>query len=289
MKKGMLALIVGIILLILSFPPNFSSIREYYYKQSVHNKYEMKKVIIEGTSYFIEDNGNFGLESVGNTYIMEETGPPRETTESEIQLVDAQLGKIGDKGTFEQTFHYGANIIKIKDQFPLKKSHDPANFFPKTASYPIEIIVNGRSFQNTKPITLHPSDLEADRYSNEFGMLLVKEISTKQESLLMIQRFGKDWSVKESRWKFLWVSKDGQTKVETFDNEQRKDVPYRTAFINEALITPTLLGYKSDDALYYPSIFVPLLYPWVTTLLGLFLTIFGAVRQLLYTKPTAAE
>lgn len=286
MKKGMLPFILGITLLLLSFPPNFSSIRESFYKQSIHKQYEMNKVTYMGTSYFIEDNGNFGIESVGSA-LVEEENQLRDPIKNEIQLVDAQLNKIGEKGIFEQTFNYNDQIIKIRDQSPLKKPSDPANIFPETALFPIEIIVNDRSFQNTMPTTFHPGDFEDGRYLNELGLLLIKNLSTNKESLLIIQRFGKDWPVEESRWKFLWVSKEGQTKVETFDNTERKAVPYRTAFINEASVTPTWLGYKMDEVTYYPTYLYPFLYPWLTTILGLLLTIFGSIRRFFFTKSSA--
>lgn len=283
MKKGTLPFIIGIVLLILSFPPNFLSIREFFYNQMVQKQYEVDKITVKGTSYFIEDNGNIGIENVGSVVIEGET-PYHDVTNHQIQLEGAHLKRVGEQGIFQQTFNFNNQIIKMKDQFPLNKTSDPIYIFPETASFPIEITVNNRSFQDTKPITFRPRDFEGGRYDNQLGLLLIKNRSIQEESLLIIQRFGKEWSIEESQWKFIWVSKNGQTKVETFNNTERKKVPYRTAFINEAMVTPTWLGYKRDAVMYYPTYFYPLLYPWLTTILGLILTIFGLFRRFLYSK-----
>jgi len=283
MKKGTLPFVIGIILLILSFPPNFLNIREFFYNQLVHKQYEMDKVTVKGTNYFIEDSGNIGIESVG-IVVFEGENPYRDVTNHQIQLEGAHLKRVGQEGIFEQTFNFNNQIIIMKDQFPLNKTSDPIHIFPETASFPIEITINNRSFQDTKPITFQPRDFEGGRYNYQLGLLLINNRSTKEESLLIIQRFGKWWSIEESQWKFIWVSKNGETKVETFNNTERKKVPYRTAFINEAMVTPTLLGYKRDAVMYYPTFFHPLLYPWLTTLLGLLLTIFGFIRRFLYSK-----
>ncbi len=282
MKKGMLSFIIGIILVLLSLPPNFSSIRESFYEQSIRKQYDMKLVTYTGTDYFIEDNNRLGIEKLGRVIIMKGS-QLRNPTKSELQLVDADLKRIGEKGRFEQTFNYNNQIIKVRDQFPLYKTSNPVRLFPETASYPLEISVNDRLFQSDKPSNLNPGDFQYTRYDN-LGFLLVENLSTNEESLLIIQRFGNEWKIEESLWKFLWVSKDGQIKVETFNNTERKAAPYRTAFINEAMVTPTWLGYKADGVMYYPTYFYPLLYPWLTTLVGFLLTVYGFIRRFILTK-----
>lgn len=92
----MLPFIVGITLLLLSLPPNFSGIRESFYKRSIHKQYEMNNVTFTGTSYFIEDNVHLGVERVGSVLI-EDGDQFRNPIKIEIQLVDAQLNKIGKK------------------------------------------------------------------------------------------------------------------------------------------------------------------------------------------------
>ncbi|WP_043932299.1 hypothetical protein [Bacillus sp. EB01] len=286
MRSGIVAFVIGIGLLVMSFPLIFSAIRETFINKNLHEEYEITPVFFSDIHYFIEDNGDIGIETIGNASILVGN---QFRVPSEIHLADASLEKIDDMGFFEQTFLYHDQMITIRDQFPLGEYSDPLHYFPVSATSPIEVIINGRSFEDSKPIQFRPSEFGGDRYNNGLGLLLVQNKSTSQESLAIIKHFGEDesWSVKNSHWKILLVSKEGQTKVETFDNRERKAAPYRTAFINEANVAPTWLGYTTDEVAFYTTFMYPLIYPWFTAFLGLLFTVIGGIQRIFFTQSTA--
>ncbi|WP_409292757.1 hypothetical protein [Peribacillus sp. SCS-37] len=100
-----------------------------------------------------------------------------------------------------------------------------------------------------------------------------------KESLLLIQRFGND-EVKNNSWRILWIDKNGQVKEEAFDNEGRKKLPYRTTLLLAFMVTPENLGYKTDEAVGYPTIFYPLMFPFGSFLAGIVFIMFGWIRWL---------
>ncbi|WP_445491251.1 hypothetical protein [Niallia sp. 03133] len=274
MKKGKLPLIIGMILLILSAPVIILMLQDEYYYQTIDKQYMTSNVVFDNSSYFIEDNGDFGIESIGKAYIQTLGEQPDKTTIPSLKLLDMHMKKIRNIGFFKQSLQYEENIIQLKDTFsvenPLRKQA-----LPEKALSPVHILINNKDFTNHTPVEIRPNNIENERYFSSLGLILVKDKIKNSESLLIIQRFGDEFQTEKNTWRFLWIDNNGQIKKETFDNKERKQQPYRTTFINASFTTPTILGYKSNVSTYYTTYFYPLLYPWCSFLLGSILAIFG--------------
>ncbi|WP_243387987.1 hypothetical protein [Bacillus kexueae] len=286
MKKGSNLLLIGIILFTIPLPRNYITIQQLYYDRMMQQNYHLQNVSHRETHLYIEDKGQFGIENIGfvSLYDPEQSLP---TTSENIQLVDAQLKKVGERGIFEQTFSFYDQVIQLKDEFPLKKASDPLDIFPSTSSSTIEIKVNNQLIPSFAPVTFNPWDLSSGRYFGKLGLLLVEDYKSNTESLVVIQGTDEDiLNLEKLNWQFVWISSDGQVKVESFNNTERKDFPYRTAFVNEANVTPTRLGYKTEGIMYYPTYFDPFVYPWLTTIISLILILIGLYR--LFSKPKSS-
>lgn len=286
MKKGTYVLLIGIILFAISFPSNYISLQQHYYGYLIQQNYYIQDVLLNDTHLYIEDNGQFGIENIGSVSLYD----PKQslpTTSENIQLVDAQLKKVEERGIFEQTFSFHDQVIQLKDEFPLKNASDPLDIFPSTHSSTIEIKVNNQLIPSFAPVTFNPWDLSSGRYFGKLGLLLVEDYKSNTESLVVIQGTDEDiQNLDKLNWQFVWISSDGQVKVESFNNTERKDFLYRTAFVNEANVTPTRLGYKTEGIDFYPTLFYPFLYPWITTIISLILILIGLFQ--LFSKPKSS-
>ena len=74
----------------------------------------------------------------------------------------------------------------------------------------------------------------------------------------------------------LFIDSKGKVTEDVFPFSERTSPLYRTVLAEE--VTPMQLGFYSDVLDIWPSVFYPLLYPLVSGVVGLNLTIVGLVK-----------
>ena len=115
--------------------------------------------------------------------------------------------------------------------------------------------------------------------------MLVKfsDIKVHTERLVVLQSFP-DFNLHEYNelhpdtltCRALFIDSGGKVTEEKFPFSERASPLYRTLLANE--VSPMELGFYSDALELWPSVLYPLLYPLVSGIVGLILTIVGLVK-----------
>jgi hypothetical protein len=116
---------------------------------------------------------------------------------------------------------------------------------------------------------IRPNFRDSNRYH---GYLALVELVDKKEGksrMAVIQRIDSVENLplmEKLQWRLLLVSADGTVKEEIFSYKDRGDPLYRARLANFA--TPIAVGFQSDVLHFWPTIFYPLLYPYISGFLG---------------------
>lgn len=137
---------------------------------------------------------------------------------------------------------------------------------------PITVTIDGKDYSIPNPIEVHVYH-GSKSYSGEAALLNLKDRQTNEESLAFIQRVDGQNYPDDSRYRILFVHEDGMITEEWFTYGERASPMYRTVLAKFA--HPEPLGFHSQVMDVWPSVFYPILYPWLTGLIGLILSIIG--------------
>ncbi|WP_071460876.1 hypothetical protein [Bacillus massilinigeriensis] len=274
MRKGIKSIIIGSVLLILSIPLNVLMAVELCYDSKLNNMYITKDIHIENTHYFVEDNGKMGIEATGELVITEDY--TKKENPSNFALDDLRFYNRGNEGNFYLKLLFGKNNIEIRDSFPLRKNANPDKKVPELTEGLVKITLNGEEYWNRSKVELRATEMNLTRYYNQLNFLFVENKSNGKKSVLITSPIeNSNAGVDGQEWKFVWIPEKGEVREEVFDNGDRKDDPSKTFFINRA--TGSFLGYKNDVFFYYYYYLYPLVFPWLTFLVGLVFTLFGII------------
>ncbi|MFP3729098.1 hypothetical protein U8V72_28340 [Priestia filamentosa] len=137
----------------------------------------------------------------------------------------------------------------------------------------LHILVDGQEVSKADEIRLS-SPNQGSRY---FSWL---DILTVNDRIAIVQRLTDDNADMEKReWKIIWIDKTGSVKEEHVSYATRSDNPLAVRLIDFSGTSLMQMGYYSDISTVFPTIFFPLLYPFITGVLGILLCIIGFVRQ----------
>ncbi len=163
----------------------------------------------------------------------------------------------------------------------------------------IRLTVNGETIETLEdyPVQLLDSGEIAVEGLNRYGHALtywaVEDKFTDRDFFaIMITQNGYDtrqidedgWiegyvSTEDREFKLIKIAKDGNVSVELFTFENKSKL--QTQLITENFSGP--INYYLPPGYYYPSLLYPLLYPWVTTIVGIVLIAFnfpyGAINR----------
>lgn len=181
---------------------------------------------------------------------------------------------IGAAGFTAEAFVYDfrGNRVELADDFK-----QPAAAWQRG---PVRMTVNGRDHSHPALAVIRAESRDSNRYH---GYLALAELTDRKAGtvrLAIIQRIdGQPNEVppamEELRWRLLFVSEDGTVEEETFAYGERARPLYRTRLANFA--TPISFGYESNALIVWPSLFYPILYPYVSAFAGMTLILSGAV------------
>ncbi|WP_316569405.1 hypothetical protein [Neobacillus sp. YIM B06451] len=129
----------------------------------------------------------------------------------------------------------------------------------------LHLLVDGKEVTNPDEIWLSNRD-KGGRYYSWF------EVLTVNDRIAIVQRLTDDDAPMDDRaWKIIWI--DEKIKEEKVSYLSRSENPLAVRLINSSGTSRMAMGYQSDILQMYPTLFFPMLYPYVTTLLGILLCI----------------
>ncbi|WP_409292755.1 hypothetical protein [Peribacillus sp. SCS-37] len=113
--KGIIPTITGILLLIVSVLVMVLNFQEVQYTAKEEPRDNINLVGFKDSSYYVEKNGNIGIEAIGKAYILRNGSSPEAAIPS-IELLDMQMKKVDNKGNFSRTIKYGNSVIHLSSK-----------------------------------------------------------------------------------------------------------------------------------------------------------------------------
>lgn len=145
----------------------------------------------------------------------------------------------------------------------------------------IQYLLNDQKISTPDEIWLSNRD-RGSRYFSWIDILTVKDRETGEEQISIVQRLTDDDEPMENRrWKIITIAQEGSVKEEVLSYAQRSKNLLGVKLIEFSYTSLMSMGYYSDITKGYPSIFFPLLYPFLTGVTGLFIMLIVIVLLLI--------
>lgn len=274
-KRYVVLLLLGLCLLVWSATPLWLMAQELIYERQAKNGIKFDRIYVN----FLELNkveilGKGTPIPVTNITIKNDLMNGKETIEMKsYQDYHDMVGTSdADSMNYIRTYFWGENTIKVEDQF--RPSLMNSEQYEESS---LKITINDKDWSVSSPVEVRPNELDENRYHGYFGLLSVEDNGVEQ--LVLVQRVsGTQFKLPDDlAWRMLTLESNGQVHEVQFSYEERAVQPKTVDFINLTNASPISLGYKSNILQGWPSLFFPLLYPFVSGLLGLILTVIGSL------------
>lgn len=266
----------GVISLLLSAQPLLLMAQELYYGYRVNHDFMMEHIYVNSMELGkVEILGKGAPIPVWNISVQNNVSNGTESTE--IHSMQEYRRVVGQSNVaavmkYGRTYTWEGHTIQVEDQF---RSGD----FTESSREPssLTITIDQQDWSVNSLVDIRPNFLDENRYHGYYGVLTIKEKGS--EKLVICQRVSGIGVTRENAlaWRILSLDKNGQVHEDRFTFGERMDLPQRVQMINLTTVTPISIGYRSDILLGWPTLFFPLLYPFVTALLGLLSIVVGVV------------
>ena len=151
---------------------------------------------------------------------------------------------------------------------------------------PVRVLIDGRDYSSGSPVEIRPAAHDANRYWLWLRLATLTDRKLRANSFVIVQRLDDsfdqsiDYRRRMQNWRFrlLFLGEDGSVREERFAFPERSSPLYRTVLAG--LAVPTLIGYRSDILAGWPSLLFPILYPFLSGLMGSVLAAVGAISVL---------
>lgn len=152
----------------------------------------------------------------------------------------------------------GGHRVQMLDDYAIKP-REPFEDGTLTKPGTIRIVVDGQVRSSPIAGTVRVNQRDANRY---WGFSYLQRLHDREgaERLVVAQRLG------GNRYRTVSVFADGEVVEDEFGYGDRCKPPVRALLIRYVVPHPS--GYCSDVLQVWPSIFYPMLYPWLSGALG---------------------
>lgn len=166
----------------------------------------------------------------------------------------------------------------------LSDDFEKGNFPPDSrVAGRVKITINGKDYTSPWLVEIRPNDHDANRYWMQVMLVKFDDREAHTERLVVLQSFP-DFDLHEYNalhpdtltCRALFIDGQGRVMEEVFPFSERNSPLYRTVLAGE--VSPMQLGFYSEALDEWPSVFYPLLYPLVSGVMGLLLTIVSLVK-----------
>lgn len=145
----------------------------------------------------------------------------------------------------------------------------------------VQFLLNDQKISTPDEIWLSNRE-RGSRYFSWIDILTVKDRKTGEKEINIVQRLTDDSQpMEKQKWKIITISHDGSIEEKLLSYAQRSDNPLGVKLIEFSGTALMGMGYYSDIAKSYPSVIFPLIYPFLTGVLGIFLLIITGVQLLI--------
>jgi hypothetical protein len=191
----------------------------------------------------------------------------------------------------DSTFQFKDNIVEIEETIKDENSHiDPWN--KRIGIADLSLKIDGKEIDTLKG---YPVRMEAEglnRYYGDVAYLIVEDkINDKTQFIVLLKKTKEiqkkmpngdidGWvSPEKLRYTLYAIDEDGNYKNKNFSYSERDAL--QTELLNAGVVFPYRIGYYTDALQAYPSILFPLIFPFVTLLLGfIMMLLFFPIRKI---------
>jgi hypothetical protein len=167
---------------------------------------------------------------------------------------------------YRSTDFYGHHVVLSEARdLGLAKSTD-------RSMIAVRITIDGKDYSLDSPVEI---DYGARSYNGWLAIVILKDRQSGTEQLAVVQRVMGDRYPEDTRYRILFVQPDGKVSEEWFTYGERANPLYRTVLA--AFVHPEQLGFHSQVMSSWPTIYFPIIYPFVTAVLGTLLTFIASV------------
>ncbi|WP_339265982.1 hypothetical protein [Paenibacillus sp. FSL R5-0470] len=175
--------------------------------------------------------------------------------------------------------------IKIQEENTGRKAEltlwDEEESVPPGDIVKVQFLLNGQKISTPDEIWLSNRE-RGSRYFSWIDILTVTDRKTGEKEINIVQRLTDDSQPMEKRkWKIITISHDGSIEEKVLSYAQRSDNHLGVKLIEFSGTSLMGMGYYSDITKSYPSVFFPLIYPFLTGVVGIFLLIIIVVQLLI--------
>jgi hypothetical protein len=159
----------------------------------------------------------------------------------------------------------GGQRVELTDDQPLAREPFKTEESQRAPGV-VRVLVNGRAVSTPVAATVRRTQKDANRY---WGFVYLFKLTDRHgpERLVVAQNLG------HGRYRTISVFADGRMVEDSFDYGERCNPPLRAALIGYVVPHPS--GYCSDLMQVWPTLWYPVLYPWVSGAGGAILCLLG--------------
>lgn len=138
----------------------------------------------------------------------------------------------------------------------------------------IHLLVNDELVSEPSEIWLSNRD-RGSRYFSWIDILTMKDYATGETFIKIVQRLSDDLEMDEREWKIISINAEGEVTEEKISYSRKNNNPLAVKLINFSNTSLMSLGYYSDITQGYPSLIFPIVFPYITSIIGAIGTIFS--------------
>ncbi|CAH1054988.1 hypothetical protein [Paenibacillus pseudetheri] len=145
----------------------------------------------------------------------------------------------------------------------------------------VQFLLNDQKISTSDEVWLSNRE-RGSRYFSWIDILTVKDRKTGEKEISIVQRLTDDSQPMDKRkWKIITISHDGSIEEKVLSYAQRSDNHLGVKLIEFSGTSLMGMGFYSDISKSYPSVLFPLIYPFLTGVVGIFLLIIIVVQFLI--------
>lgn len=188
----------------------------------------------------------------------------------------------GDPAT-DSTYKFNHHVITIKETIKQTKSYkDPWDNQIKLADLSLEL--DGEQLDILKNHPIRAEEEGLNRYYGEVAYLIVREKENGKSQFVILLKKTRELQRKmpngdivgwapEEKLKYTLYAIDEAGNVENRSFNFTEPDALQTELLNAGVVGPYRIGYYTNAWEGYPTIFFPLLFPFLTLIIGLILSI----------------
>ncbi|WP_411334498.1 hypothetical protein ACK1LH_03435 [Metabacillus indicus] len=183
----------------------------------------------------------------------------------------------------DSIFNFNGRLIEIKETIKESKSYiDPWGNQIKSADLSLEL--DGKVLANLKNHPIRVDDIGLNRYYGEVAYITLYDRKNNKNQFIILLKKTKEtirempngdlvgWVPEEKLNYLLYaIDEEGNVESDSFSFTERDAL--QTELLNAGGVVPYYIGFYTNDLKAYPTIFFPLIFPFLTFIIGLILTI----------------